>query len=143
MSDIYFFLPNIKTIYSTWYGPKSLKFDRSAQFEVGLDIYDLRWTWVKIQLCPNLGKGMLTGLKRKIYPFFGQSIENKKLHNIIKNQSIKSIRKGDMEDFCPFWPWKMVVPPLSPLQIWLRRWNLVCIFSRSLRCAFWGLDFSA
>ena len=54
-------LQNVKFIYSAWYLPKSPKFGQSAQFGGGLDIYWWGWTWVKIQLRPNLGEGVLRG----------------------------------------------------------------------------------
>ena len=53
--------------------------------------------WVKIQLCPTLGEGVLRGQKRKTFSFLSQLIENQKLYSISKNQPFKSIRKGDME----------------------------------------------
>ena len=65
------FSPNIKFIYSAWYRPKSFQFGQSAHFGGGLDIYEWGWTWVKIQLCLNLGEGMLRSQKCKIHPFFG------------------------------------------------------------------------
>ena len=89
--------PQTKMIHSVRYWPKSLKFSQSAQFGGGLDINEWGWTWVKIQLCPNLREGMLRGRKRKIRPFLTQLIENQKLYNISKNQPPKSIRRGDME----------------------------------------------
>ena len=81
--------------------------------------------WVKIQLCPNLGEGMLRSRKRKNFPFLSHSIENQKLYALYKNQPPKSIRRRDMGIFPPLWPFKTVlaVPPLSPLQIELRSWN--------------------
>ena len=42
------FLPNIKFIYSAWYGAKSIQFGQSAQFGDGLDIYEWGWTGIKI-----------------------------------------------------------------------------------------------
>ena len=91
MSDIYFyffkfFLPNIKMIHSASYWPKSLQFGQSTHFGGGLNIYERGLTLVKIQLRLNLGKGVLTGQKRKIYPFLSQLIENQKLYNVSKNQ---------------------------------------------------------
>ena len=72
MSDIYlfyFFSQNIKFIYSAWYWPKSVQFGQPAQFGDGLDIYEWGWVEIKIQLCPNLGEGVLRGKKPKICPF--------------------------------------------------------------------------
>ena len=113
-SDIYFYLfifsPNIKIIYSAY-----------------------EWGWrVKIQSSPNL-----RDQKRKISPFSSQLLENQKLYNVSKNQPLKSIRRGNMR-FPIFWTLKSAVPPLSPLQIELGSWILVCTFSKNPRCVFWG-----
>ena len=94
--------------------------------------------WVKIQWCPNSKKGVLRGQKSKICPFFDQSIENQKLYNISENQSPKSIRRGDM-GFLPFLTSKKCCSSsISPFQIELASWNLVCIFSWCPRHTFWG-----
>ena len=65
----FFYFSNTTIIYSARCRPKSLQIGQSAQFGSGLDIYELGWTWVKIQLCPILGKRVLRGQKRKIYLF--------------------------------------------------------------------------
>ena len=60
-------------------------------------MYEWGWTWVKIQLYPNLEEGMLRSQKRKICTFLSQSIENQKLYIISKYQLSESIKKGDMK----------------------------------------------
>ena len=120
MSDIYFysiFSPNIKFIYTAWYGPKSVQSCQSTQFSGGLDIYEWGWTGVKIQLCSNLGEGMLRGQKRKICPFLSQSTENQKLYNISKNQPIKSVRKEDMGFLLLFDLKKVLFLPYLPSKL--------------------------
>ena len=71
-----FLFSNISIIYYAWYWTKLLQFGQSAQYGGGLNIYKWEWTWVKIQLCANLGKGVLRSQKRKICLFLSQSIEN-------------------------------------------------------------------
>ena len=58
------------TFYSAWYWSKSVQFGQSAQLGSELDIYQWGWSGVKIQLCPNLGEGALSGQKLKNYSFF-------------------------------------------------------------------------
>ena len=66
-----------------------------------------------------------------------QLIENQMFYKISKNWSFKSMwRRGGLWGFPCFWPQKSAVPLLSPLQIWLGSWNLICTFSRCLGCAF-------
>ena len=68
----YCFLPrtiNWFTLPDTHLSAKSFQFGQSVQFGGGLDTYEWGWIWVKIQLCCNLGEGVLRGEIRKICPF--------------------------------------------------------------------------
>ena len=70
MSDIYlyFFLQNIKIIYSVWHWTKSLQFCQLAQFGGGLDKYEWGWTWVKNSIMSQFGERSAERLKTQNLP---------------------------------------------------------------------------
>ena len=96
----------------------------------------------KIQVRPNLKKGVLRGQKHKICLFLIQLIENQKLYNIFKNQFSKSITRSDM-GFFPLFELKKVLflsylPSILSKEAEIRYVHLV----GALEVPFGGLNFS-
>ena len=93
-----------KIIYFGWQRLKSLQFGQSAQFDDGLDTYlQVEITLCQNSLMPSFGeKEVLMGPRRKNLLFLKPLMENSKLPNISKNETPRSIRRGDMRGFPHF-----------------------------------------
>ena len=78
------------------YEPNSAGLSQSAWIGYWLDdAYEWEWLWVKLQLYLNLNEDRDLRDKNRINCWFMiQSMENKKLFIISKNQSSSSIRRG-------------------------------------------------
>ena len=85
---------------------------------------------------PQFGvKGVLRGSKTQNLSLFKPIDSKSKV--VFKKSTLSSHLGGEIWDFSSFRLQKNAVSSLSPLQIGLGSLNLVCTFSRSLKCAFW------
>ena len=95
----------------------------------------------KFSYAPIWGRECCGVKNAKFTPFQANQY---KIKSCVKFQKINppSQLGGEIWEFPSFWLWKSTVPPLSPLRIELRSWNLVCTFSEVLDVPFGMPTFS-